>query len=99
MITLDLSQKKGCSIVLKFKNIEMLKEDISYKCDNKKVWLITPSKADSEIIVTKDFKVVLNTFSSAPFKNEPSFYLMAFESFEKAYKVALDMREPYELCY
>ena len=64
-----------------------------------RVWLVS-EEDDGEIIITEDLNFVTHLIESNTwFLRETDFFMQEYDSYESAYSVALDMKEPNKLCY
>ncbi len=64
--------------------------------------LLKDSDGDPEIIITEKIYFIADLFAKGEYFSFDLlnvFYLQEYESYEDAYKVALDMKEPNKLCY
>lgn len=99
MYRLHLSKKQGDEIkVSSFSNsldLALYLETIFVRKAYQKldVWLFS---FDDEIIVTQNKEMILELINN---NVRGDLYLFVYNSFEEAYKTALDMRETNEKCY
>lgn len=97
MITLNLAIYKGDVKVIEFSNqidlSEYVKELNRFDC----IWLAAEDQVFGEILVTENLQTVINHFKL--WNSPQNFYLQQYQTYEDAYKVALDMRESNPKCY
>lgn len=67
------------------------------------IWLVTSNGAYKEIIITENINTVLTCLRNSIFElgkgKEDDFHIFLNDTFESAYSVALNMREPHPKCY
>lgn len=106
MIRLHLGIGKGDVETLNFKTFN----DLDYFVSNEErlmidgVWLATSGGTYSDVFVTDNIdhlRLVMNVdlWEELTQDLNAPFHIHHYESFEDAYKVALDMKEGHELCY
>ena len=103
MIHLHLAIYDGDVEVIDFDTIpklcEYLQELKSFDC----IWLATDDGEKDEIVITENLQVLIGCvynghFSSLGYVNK-NFFVQEYQTYEDAYKVALDMREGNPKCY
>ena len=91
------------SEVLNFFTINELVGYLKTLKPKKYVWLATEDGEHGEIMVTESIDALISAIKAGVFNllwNSPQrFYLQQYDSYEDAYSVALDMREPNPKCY
>ena len=91
------------SEVLNFFTINELVGYLKTLNPKKYVWLATEDGEHGEIMVTESIDALISAIKAGVFNllwNSPQrFYLQQYDSYEDAYSVALDMREPNPKCY
>jgi len=103
MIHLNLGIYDGDVQLIKFFTVselcKYLKELDRFDC----IWLATEDGQKGEILITENLKTLISSVKNAHFNllwNSPqNFYVQEYKTYEDAYKVALDMREPNPKCY
>lgn len=103
MIHLNLAIYEGDVEVLDFDNIlllcEYLQELKSFDC----IWLATDDGEKDEIVITENLDTLMNAVYGGHFPSllhqESNFFVQEYQTYEDAYKVALDMREGNPKCY
>ena len=103
MIHLNLGIYDGAVEVIKFNLIselcEYLKELEMFDC----IWLATEDGEKGEILITENLQTLISAVENSHFNlvwNSPqNFHVQEYQTYEDAYKVALDMREPNHRCY
>ena len=103
MINLNLAIYQGDIAIIKFHTTnhlcEYLEELNSFDC----IWLATENGEKGEILITENLQTLINAVKNSHFDllwNSPqNFYLQEYQTYEDAYKVALDMREANPKCY
>ena len=67
------------------------------------IWLATDDCENGEIMITESLKTLIRAVENSHFNllcNSPqNFFVQEYQTYEDAYKVALDMREGNEKCY
>ena len=99
MISLNLGIYDGEVMNLKFENTFELMEYIELLKDFDCVWLIA---GNNEILVTESLKNAYQYIRNGFFfllGSEQILHIHEYQSYEDAYKVALDMREISPKCY
>jgi len=103
MIHLNLGIYSGEVDVIKFFTIhelcEFLEELHRFDC----VWLATDDVKNKEILITENLQILISAVKSGFFNllwNSPTnFFVHEYQTYEDAYRVALDMREGNKKCY
>lgn len=103
MIHLNLGIYDGDVEVIKFNTqaelCEYLKELDRFDC----IWLATEDGDKGEILITENLQTLISAVKNSHFNllwNTPqNFFVQEYQTYEDAYKVALDMREPNPKCY
>lgn len=103
MITLHLGIYDGDVEVIKFNTqnelCEYLKELDRFDC----IWLATEDGEKGEVLITENLQTLISAVKNSHFNllwNSPqNFFVQEYQTYEDAYKVALDMREPNPKCY
>lgn len=99
MIKLNLGIYEGDVIILKFHTIselcEYLEELDKFDC----IWLATEDGGDGEILITENLKKLINAVKNSHFNIDKDFFVQEYQTYEDAYRVALDMREINPKCY
>ena len=103
MIHLNLGIYDGDVQIIKFFTLnelcEYLKELDRFDC----IWLATEDAEKGEILITENLETLISSVKNSHFNllwNSPqNFYVQEYKTYEDAYKVALDMREPNPRCY
>jgi len=103
MIHLNLAIYDGDIQIIKFHTqkelCEYLKELESFNC----IWLATEDCEKGEILITENLKTLISAVKNCYFNllwNSPqNFFVQEYQTYEDAYKVALDMREGNPRCY
>lgn len=103
MIHLNLSIYKGDAKIIKFLTtqhlVEYLKELHSFEC----IWLATDDGENGEILITENLDGLILAVKEGYFNllwNSPqNFFVQEYQTYEDAYKVALNMREGNPRCY
>ena len=103
MIHLNLAIYDGEIQVIKFilqkDLIEYLQELKRFDC----IWLAADDGEKGEVLITENLDTLINAIKAGHFNliwNSPTnFYVQEYQTYEDAYKVALDMREGNPKCY
>ena len=101
MIKLNLAIYEGNIQVIDFNSKYELTEFIlvikqsNFNC----VWLATDDSSDGELIVTENIDTIIHYINNDLFDIKKEIHLHEYQSYEDAYYVALDMREPNPKCY
>ena len=103
MIHLNIGIYDGDVEVIKFNTqtelCEYLKELDRFDC----IWLATEDGEKGEILITENLQTLISAVKNSHFNllwNSPqNFFVQEYQTYEDAYKVALDMREPNPKCY
>ena len=103
MINLNLAIYEGDVKKIEFHTKEnlcdYLKELKRFNC----IWLATKSDLFGEILITENVDFIINSIKNDMIKlhlQKPvNFFVQEYQTYEDAYKVALDMREPNPNCY
>jgi len=103
MVYLNLAIYEGEIEVIKFITLselcEYLQELERFDC----IWLATEDGEKGEILITENVQTLINAVKNGHFNllwNSPqNFFVQEYQSYEDAYKVALDMRETNPRCY
>jgi hypothetical protein len=100
MITLHLAIYDGEPKELKFKTFLDLRDYVLMLKDFDCIWLITNGDQDKpqnqEIVITENIIVLVKYIDA--FKSNV-YFIQQYQSYEDAYRVALDMRETNSKCY
>jgi hypothetical protein len=85
-----------------FKNYRSMIDFIdkkTYGRNRSVVWILAKNDFE-DVIVTQNAYFLQEVIGTLPlWQTIGDYFLQEYDSFESAYKVALDMMEPYELCY
>ena len=107
MIHLSLAIDKGDTALLRFVTVhellEFVKELNVFDC----VWVATTDNPKGEILITENIDILIDSISRGHFRffeksksiSKKYFYIQKYNTYEAAYKVALDMREENPKCY
>ena len=103
MIHLNLGIYNGDIDVIPFNTqaelCEYLKELDMFDC----IWLATEEGEKGEILITENLQTLISAVENSHFNllwNSPqNFHVQEYQTYEDAYKVALDMRETSPRCY
>ena len=67
------------------------------------IWLATNDCEKGEILITENIETLINAVKNSHFNllwNSPqNFHIQEYQTYQDAYAVALDMREPNPKCY
>ena len=84
--------------ILRFYTTAELVKHLAKLSSKKHVWLATENGVDGEIMITESIDSLISAVKAGVFKllwNSPQkFFIQQYDSYEDAYAVALDMREP-----
>jgi len=100
MITIHLAIYEGDVKELNFENkkdlIDYVKQLIDFDC----IWLATNGDQENpifqEIVITENIFEIINFIKRI---ESDVLFIQEYQSYEDAYAVALDMREPNQKCY
>lgn len=103
MVHLNLAIYEGEIEIIKFITLtelcEYLQELERFDC----IWLAAEDGEKGEILITENVQTLINAVKNSHFNllwNSPqNFFVQEYQSYEDAYKVALDMRETNPRCY
>ena len=103
MIILNLAIYDGDIQTIEFYTqkelLEYLFELHTFNC----IWLATEDGANGEILITENVETLINAVRNNHFNllwNSPqNFYVQEYQTYEDAYRVALNMRETNPKCY
>lgn len=103
MIYLNLGIYNGDVEVIEFYTqhdlCDYLKELHTFNC----IWLATEDGEKGEILITENLQTLISAVKNSHFNllwNSPqNFFVQEYQTYEDAYKVALDMREGNPRCY
>lgn len=103
MINLNLGIYDGDVAVIKFNNqtdlCDYLQELERFDC----IWLATKDCEKGEILITENLQTLISAVENSHFNllwNTPQdFFVQEYQTYEDAYRIALDMRETNPKCY
>ena len=103
MIHLNLGIYSGDIKLYKFNTqtelCEFLKELSRFDC----IWLAADDSEKGEVLITENLQTLISAIEHSHFNllwNSPqNFYVQEYQTYEDAYKVALNMRESNSRCY
>jgi septum formation inhibitor-activating ATPase MinD len=103
MIKLNLAIYDGAVEVINFNTqnelCEYLQELKMFDC----IWLATDDGENGEILITENLQTLINAVKNSHFNllcdSPQNFFVQEYQTYEDAYKVALDMRETNPRCY
>jgi hypothetical protein len=103
MITLHLGMGDGDIVLIEFHTqfdlCEYLKELSRFDC----IWLAADDGEKGEILITENVQILIkaveNSYFNLLWNSLQNFFVQEYETYEDAYKVALDMREGNPKCY
>jgi hypothetical protein len=103
MIKLNLCIGKGDCKEIPFESVlemaDFLNELYRFDC----IWLATDNGEFGEQLITEDLTLLINSVTGDFFKelynNNALFFVQEYQTYEDAYKVALNMREGNPKCY
>lgn len=110
MIILNLAIHDGEVEVMEFKTVEELIEFIEELKRFDCIWLVADESdindditSSCEILITEDVYTIISAigvdFFSCSLRKDSKLFIQEYQSYEDAYKVALDMREGNPKCY
>ncbi len=101
MIKINLGIGKGDCKEIEFETItdlcDYLKELDRFDC----IWLATDDGEKGEILITESLSTLIHAVNWNHFHilDKNILFVQEYQTYEDAYKVALDMREPNPRCY
>ena len=103
MITLHLGIGKGDVKRFELRSTNELLDYLEKFKQYDRVWLCSGKSPESEIVITQSIDVILQAIAhdnwDVSLTRNSELHIHEYESYEDAYKVALDMREGNEKCY
>lgn len=107
MIHLSLAIDEGDAVLLKFVTVHELMEYVKELKSFDSIWVATTDDPKGEILITENINILVDSIKRGHFDffrktNQASkkfFYIQQYNTYEDAYKVALDMREGNPKCY
>lgn len=101
MIKLNLGYGEGNVRIFEFLTLAELCNFMQAFESHKCVWVVAANSEKGEILITETFRKMIQLISIDYFNtiHEKLIFIQEYPTYEDAYAVALDMREPNPMCY